>query len=192
MRAALQESRIIECTQWTQSDLSGNKIEEGQVPFPATAEYACNTCKHPCVTHADLTRELGLTVEKESFCERTWRRYLNAKQPMPVDLFRRVIANAFALDWLSAHQALAIWKEIDELMVVRKSMVAFSQRAGERKDFGLSKNIDASKRDIDNELFKQIRLLDHECIHVLHQRSMDQRLTVENRSRFKNMIFRMR
>lgn len=188
----------IECAKWSQTDPCPSDptrsyfLVEQKGPFLLTADYVCGGCKHPHVTSEDLFRQLGLATERESFCDRTWRRYINANQPMPVDQFRRVIANAYVGGWLGPGQALSIWRNINQLVATKTSLLAVTRRASERKDFDAVQKLGVSEIEIKDELAKQLRLLEHESMHVLHQRLKVENLPPELRKLFEEAILEAR
>ena len=161
-------------------------FDEQKGPFLLTSDYVCSGCTHPRASSEDLFRQLGLAGYGENF-DRTWRRYINADQPMPVDQFRRVIANAYAVGWLGPWQALSIWRNIDQLVATKASLLAVTRRASERKDFDAGQKLGVSETEIKDELAKQLRLLEHERMHGLHQRLRDETLPPELRKLFEEV-----
>ncbi|CAB1369323.1 hypothetical protein [Denitratisoma oestradiolicum] len=188
----------IECEKWSQTDpcppdSPGLYFRGGQKgPFVVTAGYVCDRCKQPRVTSEHLFRQLGLAADKEDFSDRTWRRYINADQPMPVDQFRRVIANAYVVGWLGPWQALSIWWNIDQLVATKASLLAVTRRASERKDFEAGQKLGVSEIEIKDELAKQLRILQHETTHGFHQRLKDETLPPELRQLFEEAILEAR
>ncbi len=189
----------IECATWSQTDpcppdpATSCSFDEQKGPFLLTADYVCAGCKHPRVTSEDLFGQLGLAADSEDFSDRTWRRYINnADQPMPVDQFRRVIANAYMVGWLGPWQALSIWRNMDQLVAAKASLLAVTRRASERKDFDAGQKLGLSETEIKAELAKQLRLLEHERTHGLHQRLKDETLPPELRKLFEEAILEAR
>lgn len=153
-----------------------------------TADYVCNQCKHPRVTNSALIQRLGLTHDVEDFSERTWRRYVNDAKPMPIDRLRRVIANAFAEDWLGLWQCISIWKRIDELHATQAGLRALIARVAQRKAYVEQGKVDLSPREIVAELTKQMRLLDRESIDMIHKRLQRNDLPPEVRELFLEVL----
>ncbi len=154
---------------------------EAKGPFQAASGYVCNKCKHPIVTNAVLIGKLGLTETNEDFSERTWERYLTEDQPVPLDHFRRVIANSFFLGWLSRVQAVSIWNQMDQFVAATSSVRALARRAAERKDVDEHQNLELVESELESELEKQLRLLDHETFDRINRQLGDPTLQSEVR-----------
>jgi hypothetical protein len=161
----------VECDKWTQVDphpfdacLPFLEAEGHVGPFYKTGAYVCEGCTQPCVTSNDFIDKLGLDID-----ERTLRRYLNEGKPMPLDQFRRMLANATALGWLGGVQAISIHMQIEQMEAVRRGLPAVGKRAFERKSFRLHKKPDITSEEIEKELAKQLRILDHENTQQLHK-----------------------
>lgn len=187
----------IECAKWSQTDpcapdpkssIFQPNLDERKGPFLLTSDYVCDGCKHPRVTNEMFIQKLGLAAKKEDFSERTWRRYVNAEQPMPVDQYRRVVANAFVEGWLGKWQAITEWLRIKELEAARSSLVGVVRRASERKAFRQHQKLDVSAEEIEDEFAKQLRLLDYEARRSLNQHLKDETLPPELREVFKEVI----
>lgn len=188
----------IECAKWSQTDPCPPDpaipsypldMDEREGPFPLTAGYVCDQCKHPCLTNGVLIGKLGLTMENEDFTDRTWRRYINAEQPMPIDQFRRAVANGFAEGWLGLWQALSAWRHIDQLEAARNGILAVFRRAAERKAFQQHQKFDVSEAEMERELGKQWRLLDREATRVIDQRLKAGNLPPELRQFMEKTLF---
>lgn len=179
----------IECAKWSQTDpfkfdpdSSPYSLysDEKAGPFSLTPDYVCSQCKHPRVTNRQLISKLGLGETSENFNERTFRRYINAEEPMPVDQFRRVVANAFAHDWLGLWQALGISMNTDMLMATRRGLVAVIRRASERKSYSEGLVPVVSEEEINLEVLKQLRRIDNDVTRTLNQRLRAGNLTPEH------------
>lgn len=198
VRACLHEApTTIECAKWSQTDpfkfdpdyspYTVYGVEKAG-PFSRTPDYVCRQCKHPRVTYSKLISKLGLDETSENFDERTFRRYINAEEPMPVDQFRRVIANAFAHDWLGLWQALGISMNTDKLMATRRGLVAVFRRATERKSYSESLGPVVSEEEINLEVLKQLRRIDNDVTRTLNQRLNAGSLTPEHRAFIEELL----
>lgn len=168
-------SDSVECSKWSQSNPRSEDpqhmpgAEDAKGPYSLTSEFVCGRCKHPYVTSATLISSLGLSDKKASFSDRTLRRYLNDGEPIPVEEFRRAVANAYLRGWLGVWTAYSIWQQIDRLDVTRKGLLAVLQRASERKAFRQDQVVDVSPDEFERELAKQRRLLDYAERYSLDQ-----------------------
>ena len=185
VNACMHKAReTIECSKWSQTDpwpvdpaVSSAPFSspEKKGPFMLTHDYRCAQCRHPIVSIDLLIRTIGVGERKVGFSDRTWRRYVNAKDPMPVDQFRQAVRNGFLQGWLGLWQFLSIMLQIDQLNTSRKTFLAVFRRASERKAFRERKVVDISEDEVNRELKKQLRLLDREATRVI-----DQHLRAEN------------
>lgn len=187
----------IECAKWSQTDpfkfdpdSSPYSLysDERAGPFSRTPEYVCSQCKHPRVTNRELISKLGLGETSANFNERTFRRYINAEEPMPVDQFRRVVANAFANDWLGLWRALGISMNTDKLMATRRGLVAVIRRASERKSYSEGLVPVLSEEEINLEVLKQLRRIDNDLTRTLNQRLTAGNLTPEHRAFIEELL----
>lgn len=190
--------RTIECRKWSQTNpwpINPNipsyplGMDEHKGPFLLTADYVCDGCKHPCVTNGDLISKLGLAEKKMDFSSRTLQRYMNAQDQMPVDQFRRVVANALANGWLGLWQAVSITTQTDQLVATRNGLLAVFRRASERKTFIEHQKFDVSEEEIEQELAKQLRLMERESTRVIEQRLKDENLNPEFRQMMEEVRF---
>lgn len=177
--------KSFECAKWSQTKpypaVYPSELAEPQGPFMRTGEFVCQQCNHPVVTNEKLIGKLHLGEKNPKFDERTLRRYLNDGDPIPVDQFRRAVANGFGQGLLGVWQTVAIWEHINRLDATRKGLLALFRRVLERKAFRLRQEFDVSAQEIEQELTNQHRLLDHEETRALDQRLNDRNLPPEVR-----------
>lgn len=187
----------IECAKWSQtdpfkidSDAPSYSLHSGNRngPFLRTSDFVCDKCKHPHVTCGTLISKLGLNEKKPRFDERTLRRYINAEEPMPVDQFRRAVANAFAHGWLELWQTLGISMNTDKLTATRRGILAVIRRAMERKSFIQRQVPEVTEVEIHLEVEKQLRLMDHDATRTLNQRLNAGNLTPEHRAFIEELL----
>lgn len=187
----------IECAKWSQTDpfkpdpdmpRYSLYIDEKKGPFLLTSDYVCGQCKHPRVTNRELIGSLGLSDTSENFNERTFRRYINSEEPMPVDQFRRAVANAFAHDWLGLWQALGISSNLDKMTAARRGLLAVVRRAMDRKSFIQRQVPEVTEVEIHLEVEKQLRLIDHDATRTLNQRLNAGNLTPEHRAFIEEVL----
>jgi hypothetical protein len=187
----------VECAKWSQTDpfkpnpdMPSFSLYSGKRkgPFLRTSDFVCDKCKHPHVTNAGLISKLGLSETNENFSERTLRRYINAEEPMPVDQFRRAVANAFAHGWLGLWQTLGIASNLDNLTAARRGILAVIRRAMERKSFIQRQVPEVTEEEIHLEVEKQLRLMDHDATRTLNQRLKAGNLTRDHRAFIEELL----
>lgn len=190
--------KVIECAKWSQTDpfppdpgmsWYPRSKDKQEGPFLLTADYVCDQCKHPEVTNDMLVSKLCLDQQNADFSPRTLQRYMNSEEPMPVDQFRRAVANAFGQGWLSLWQILSIWQHIDQMVTTRKGLLAVFRRALERKDWRERREIHFSPAEIERELEKQARLLDSEAARMIDQRFRAGNLPPEIEQLMREVLF---
>lgn len=172
---AREAGKTIDCAKWTRTGACGIEPQDGvqeaprgpsqgplQEPFMRTNAYVCDRCKHPQLTHSALIDRLGLAMD-----ERSWRRHINAAQPMSSKQLRRAVANALGQGWLGLWQTLSIWQDIDRLEATQQGLRAVKQRVSERKAFLDHGEFDTSREEIEHEFARQLRLIDQEDMRTI-------------------------
>ncbi len=194
MACSLTAPETIECGRWTQvdpcppnPDRFWDRTATGpRGPFLRTSKYVCDQCKHPVVTMDMLISKLGLAETSPDFSPRTLQRYMNGKQPMPVDQFRRVLVNALGMNWLGLWQFLTLIERVTNMLASRNSFIAIFRRF-----IKLPTQPAFSRELFEDEIGKQLRLLEYESTAVLHQRLKEPNLDPEIRSMIEEHLASM-
>lgn len=191
------EPNTITCDKWSQTDPYPPDpdipsypldMKERKGPYMVTSDYVCDGCNAPCVTNEDLINKLGLAEKNEDFSDRTLRLYMNSEKQMPIDQFRRVIANAHAQGWLSTMQAHSFANNVDELEAVRRGLKAVITRATERKAYTQDGKIDVTPEEVEREFEKQMRVRGNEITRQIADRLKDKKMPPEVRQFMEESI----
>jgi hypothetical protein len=137
-QAACRKAGVSNCAVWTDGER-----------YVAFDDVPCQRCEHPGIsnyefsaacfgqdapdTEAHLTKFSKDELLKKN--KRIIRRWVNSGAPMQPDDFKRVVANALLMRWISATQALSILQNLLELQSTSSWLRRFLKRLRGRISF---------------------------------------------------------